>query len=138
MFRRLLKNFIDHPEYVKLYIIPSLLFLFDFFLRVIIGVDIIDAGADMALLAVATFIAIFTEDTKNHQKYIPIIIVFIIIFLILWILCLKIISFQKPITFSFLESFDFRIFLSWFFGLVSLIIAGIVANEILYETSKPI
>jgi hypothetical protein len=65
--RVLLANITNNPEMVKNYVIPGLVFLLDFILRVVLGIDIVDAGADMALLAVTTFISILVDNDKQNQ-----------------------------------------------------------------------
>ena len=129
----LLKKLLDNPDMVKIYVIPGLLFFLDFVLRAVLGVDLIDAGADMALLAVATFVSLLVEDIRPQQYYTAIMVVFIMLFLALWIICLRIVSAQNPISFLMV---DFRLVLSWFVGLTSFVFSGIMVNEVVQGTSN--
>jgi hypothetical protein len=128
----LIKNLTTNNEFVKIYYIPGLLFLLDFVVRVVLGVDLIDTGADMALLAVVTFITLLLEDV-NPKKYSGIMVTFVLIFLSTWIVSLKIASLQNPVLFL---SVDFRLIFSWFVGLTSFVFSGIIANEILLDNNK--
>jgi hypothetical protein len=120
---------------VKIYMIPGLLFLLDFVLRVVLGIDLLDTGADMALLAVATFVSLLLEDVGEQQYHLAAVVVFIILFLALWIICLKIVSVQNPIMFF---AFDFRTTLCWFVGLTSFVFSGVMANEIIQDSSESV
>ena len=71
------RTLLDNPEIVKIYIIPAVLFFLDFILRVVLDVELIDAGADMALLAVATFVSLLVENSGEKQDYTPVIVVFV-------------------------------------------------------------
>ena len=135
MTRRLIRFFLDHPEYVKSYVIPGAIFFLDFFLRSILDVDLIDAGADMALIAVATFLTIVIEDEDNRHRYAPIGLVFMILFMILWMFCLRIIANKTPITMAWTGTYDFRLVFSWFLGLTTFVIAGVVSNEVLVDAN---
>ena len=130
--RVILRKLTNNPEMVKVYVIPGLLFLLDLVLRAVLGIDLIDIGADMALLAVATFVSLLVEDVEQSQYHATVMIVFIMIFLALWIICLSIISVQSPISFLM---FNFRPMLSWFVGLTSFIFSCVLANEIVQENS---
>jgi hypothetical protein len=128
----LISKLTTNDEFVKIYYIPGLLFLLDFVVRAVLGVDLIDTGADMALLAVATFISLLLEDV-NPKKYSGIMITFVLFFLSTWIISLKIVSIQNPMLFL---SIDFRLVFSWFVGLTSFVFSGIIANEILLDNNK--
>ena len=126
----LLRKLIDNPDMIKLYLIPGLLFLLDFVVRSVLGIDLIDAGADMALLSVATFISLLIEDTNPQQKYNVIKTIFIILFMSIWIISLRIVSIKDPMLFL---SIDFRLVFSWFIGLTSFVFSGIMASEIVLD-----
>lgn len=128
----LIKKITTNDEFVKIYFIPGLLFLLDFVIRAVLNIDLVDAGADMALLAVATFIALILENI-DPKKYGGAMITFILIFLSTWIISLKIVSIQNPMLFL---SMDFRLVFSWFVGLTSFVFSGIIANEILLDNGK--
>ena len=132
--RVLLKKLIDNPDLIKLYFIPGLLFLLDFVVRSVLGIDLIDAGADMALLAVATFVSLLIEDAKPQQKYITIKLIFIILFMTIWIISLRIVSIKDPML---LLSIDFRLVISWFVGLTAFVFSGIMASEIVLDNKNP-
>ena len=128
------RTLLDNPEIVKIYIIPAVLFFLDFILRVVLDVELIDAGADMALLAVATFVSLLVENSGEKQDYTPVIVVFVLIFLILWIACLRIVSMQNPLLLFY---FDFRLILSWFVGIAAFILSGIIANLVMRDSRGP-
>jgi len=127
--KALIKKLTNNPELVKIYVIPGVLFLLDFVVRGVLGIGLSDTGADMSLLAVATFISLLIEDI-NPRKYSSISIVFTIIFLSTWIICLRIVSIQNSMVFL---SIDFRVVFSWFIGLTSFIFAGVIAYEIILD-----
>lgn len=132
--RRLVQALMGNPELVQTYMIPGSLFCIDCVLRGCLDIDLADAGADMALLAVATFLALLfedaIEDVKHQQAHIAFTVMFVFIFLTVWVLCLKIISIQNPITINFLWFLDFRLILSWLFGVLAFVISGIIANVV--------
>lgn len=136
MARRQIRFILDNPEFVKSYLIPASIFLLDFFLRVILEVDLIDAGADMALIGVATFFAILVEDADDRHRYAPVGLIFALLFMILWMLCLRIVANDTPILWSWTGENDLRLFFSWFLGLVTFVLSGIVTNEILADAAS--
>ena len=137
MISRMISYFLSNPEYLKSYFIPGAIFCLDFILRLILDIDLIDAGADMALIGVATFLSIVIEDADNRQRFVPIGLLCMLVFLIFWMLCLSVIAIE-PITFSWSGMFDFRLFFSWFLGLITFIFAGILSNQILvYANTQP-
>lgn len=133
--KALIKSLQANPEMIKIYFIPGMLFILDFVLRSVLGIDLIDTGADMALLAVATFVTLLVEDMGEHQYHAAINVVFVILFLTLWIICMRIVSLQNPILFL---TIDFRLILSWVVGLTSFVFSGAIANEIVQSSSKSI
>jgi hypothetical protein len=133
--RLLVETLIDNPEFVKIYVIPGLLFFLDFILRAVLEVDLVDLGADMALLAVATFVSLLVEDVDNRQSYTPMAVVFTIVFLAFWIISLKIISIKDPVTISLLGYLDFRLVLSWLVGSVAFVVSGVMAKSVIERLS---
>ena len=129
--RVILQNLTNNPEMVKIYVVPGSLFLLDFTLRAVLGINLIDTGADMALLAVATFVSLLIEDSKSQRQN-GAMVIFIILFLTLWIISLRIVSNQNPMLFL---KMDFRPMLSWFVGLTSFVLSGAIANEIIQNSS---
>ena len=95
--------------------------------------DLIDTGADMALLAVVTFITLLIEDVSPQQKYNIVKLIFIILFMATWILSLKIAANESP---WLLLSIDFRLIISWFIGLFSFVFSGIMASAIIVDTKN--
>lgn len=129
--RLLIRTLSHNPEFVKVYVIPGLIFFLDFVLRAVLDVDLIDAGADMALLAVATFMTLLVEDDVPSQQQLTLVsVVFIVIFLVPWIVCLRIIATPQPIKLGSLGFPDFRLILSWLVGLIAFVLSGIIASEI--------
>ena len=124
--RRLVQTLVDNPEFVRSYVVPGLLFFFDCVLRGCVGVDLVDAGADMAFLAVATFTALLVEDAGYDQQQIGSIVVFIFIFLIQWVICLKMVSAQSLLPIGFL--WYLLLALSWIFGIVAFALSGVIAS----------
>jgi len=125
----------SQPELVKVYILPILLFLLDFCLRAVIHVDLIDAGADMAFLATASFITVLVEDIGHSHLKPFVLIVLLISFMLPWIFCLWGVSNTNPFYDLHLgnHSIDAHIILftlSWFVGLSSLIISGAFVHQI--------
>jgi hypothetical protein len=112
------------PEYAKLIGIPVLLFALDFVLRVVIHVDVNDAGADMALLAMGLFAAILGKDTKGQTSSA---FVGFVVTLILWIICLGIIT--NPSSTLIIRIFDPRGISAGFVGGLTLIGSCIWVNE---------
>jgi hypothetical protein len=114
---------------VRSYVIPGLLFFFDCVLRGCLGVDLIDAGADMAFLAVATFVALLVEDAGHRQQQIGSIVVFILIFLMPWVVCLKMVSTQNLLPIGFL--WYLLLALSWLFGFLAFMASGVIAGVVI-------
>jgi len=126
----LVQVLVRNTVFAKIFIIPGLLFFLDFTLRVCFDADLIDAGADMALLGVGTFVALLIENME-HQQHTAIVTVFILISLILWIICLRIASLHDPIRFGFLLwLLDFRLVLSWLIGVLAFVFSGIMTNVV--------
>ncbi len=123
------------PELVKIYLIPILLFLLDFGLRAAIRVDLIDAGADMALLAVASFTSVLAEDTSQSQPKAIVILPLLLGFLLPWIFCLWSISKQPPdciyLANICIPARLILSILSWFVGLTALMFAGRLVTGLL-------
>ncbi len=115
------------------YFIPGLLFFLDIALRVSLGAEILDVGADMALIGFTTYISLLFEDYKPRKKIIPTIVLFLLFFLIIWIITLAIVSSPEPIL---LMKLDFRVPLSWFLGLTSFIFSGVTAKEVTQNFAK--
>jgi hypothetical protein len=130
----LIRKLSNNPEMVKIYLIPGLLFFLDFVLRAVLGADLIDAGADMAMLGVATFVTILVENDDHQPTYTFIPVIFMFIFLVVWIICLKIVSIQNSTLPILLNVIDFRLILSWLIGLVAFILSGIITNGIINQT----
>lgn len=128
--RALLKKLTDNPDMIKLYFIPALLFLLDSVIRKVLEIPLIDAGADMAFLAMATYISLLIEDTKPRQTYNAIKLVFIIISMALWVISLKIVSNEAPWVLHLIDFIDFRFVFSWFIGLASFFFSGVMTREI--------
>jgi len=96
--------------------------------------DLVDVGADMALLAVATFVALLFEDVEHQQQaHTVVTAMFILIFLTLWIICLRITSIRNPVIIGRLWFFDFRHVLSWMFGTLALVLSGVIANVVVHR-----
>lgn len=91
--------------------------------------NLIDAGADMALLSVATFLALLVDDTNPQtDQAAAVVVACTILFLILWIICLRIVSLDSPIDMLFI---DVRPMLTWLIGLTSFVLSGAIANAAL-------
>lgn len=130
--RSLVKSLLDNPAMVKIVFIPGMIFFLDFTLRAILEIDLIDAGADMALLAVAMFFTVIVEDFSPKQ-HTPMAIVFILFFLILWIICLKIVSLPNPIIVFSFDVIDFRLVLSWLIGILAFVFSGILSEVVIQD-----
>ncbi len=131
------------PELVKIYLIPIVLFLLDFFLRAFIGADLSDAGADMALLGVASFIMIIADEHgKSHHRPI-VMVVFHIMFMLPWVFCLWSVSKTNPlntikVSDQIIDTHFILNMLSWFVGLTSLILSGVFISRLtLTDQIKP-
>lgn len=134
--RLLVRVLTDNLEFVRLYVLPGLLFFLDIVLRGVLGIDLIDAGADMALLAVATFVTLLVEDDSlGHKQYYAVSVVFVMVFFMFWVICLRIIAIPQAVTVVFLGFLDFRLILSWLVGLVAFALSGILAVEVVQRTS---
>jgi hypothetical protein len=123
------------PELVKVFIIPFLLFLVDLCLRAVIHVDIVDAGADMAFLATASFITVLVEDGRNSRVKPFVKVVFFLFFMLPWVFCLWGISNTNPFYTLNIDNHTidvhFIVFiLSWIVGLSSLIISSAFINQL--------
>ena len=127
--RRLIQALVDNPEKVRGIGIPGLLFVFDCVLRGCLGAGLIDAGADMAFLAVATFIALLVEDAEYSHQQILSIVVCIIIFLIPWVGCLKMVSVQSLLPIGF--RWHLYLALSLLFGCSALVLSGVLARFVI-------
>lgn len=133
--RRLVQALVRNTTFVQIVVIPGLLFCLDFTLRLCFGVDLVDAGADMALLAAATFMALLVEDAGYQQEHAAIAVVFMMVFLIPWIICLKISSIQTPVPISFLRPLDLGLVFSWMIGLPAFVLSSVIANVVIQEPS---
>ncbi len=122
----IIQKFRSNSDLMKIVILPAAVLSVDLFLRLIIlGIDITDAGADMALLGVSTFIALIIEGV--HKDDLPASFLFLLIFILLWSGCLKIVSLDT-LQLPFL-SYDFRGVSCLFFGLSAFIFSSIVFNR---------
>jgi len=115
----------NHTTVVQIVVIPGLLFFLDFTLRLCLRVDLIDAGADMALLAVATFITLLVEGIGYPRHTVAAAVGALLLFIV-WIICLGIVS-MAPIPLWFL---DLRLVLSWFFGVLAFVFSMAVTDVI--------
>ena len=123
-----------NSEFVKIVVLPAVVFSLDLVLRSVMNINLIDAGADMALLGVSTFITLVVEG--SHKDDVTATIVFVIVFMLFWIGCLKIVSLNTLPLLSPLTSYDFRGVSSWFFGLMAFILSGIFADSLI-RNAKP-
>ena len=121
----------ENPELTKVYIIPALLFMLDFLLRAALGVNLIDAGADMALLAVTSFVGVLIENVEQGQQDVIIAFVFFLAFLVPWIVCLWVISIRNPVLSNLLGFLDLRLIIVWFIGLSAFFFSGVLINELI-------
>ena len=121
----------ENPELTKVYIIPALLFMLDFLLRAALGVNLIDAGADMALLAVTSFVGVLIENVEQGQQNVIIAFVFFLAFLVPWIVCLWVISIRNPVPSNLLGFLDLRLIIVWFIGLSAFFFSGVLINELI-------
>lgn len=121
----------ENPELTKVYIIPALLFMLDFLLRAALGVNLIDAGADMALLAVTSFVGVLIENVEQGQQNVIIAFVFFLAFLVPWIVCLWVISIRNPVLSNLLGFLDLRLIIVWFIGLSAFFFSGVLINELI-------
>ena len=108
-------------DLVKVYVIPILVFILDFSLRLFIGVDVSDVGADMALLATAAFISMVADEHGKSNNRTLAIVVFQIMFMLPWVFCLWSVSRTNPLFFIKVgtEVVDIHVvfsFRSWFVG----------------------
>ncbi|HNB41698.1 MAG TPA: hypothetical protein PLG52_09380, partial [Anaerolineales bacterium] len=111
-----------NSEFLKLFAIPSVLFCLDFIFRASFGLDLADAGADMALMAIATFSALVLDDKVMENKQTLVVCFFYaLLFFVPWVICLKIISNNPMMIFDVL---DFRLVLSWLIGGIAFIFSG--------------
>ena len=129
----LLRKLIDNPDMIKVYFIPGLLLFFDLVVRSVLGIDLTDVGADMAFLAVATYISLLIEDTNPRQTTSAIKLIFIIISMAMWIISLNIVSKEDPISLLWI---DFRPAISVIIGLGSFIFSGIMTRQIILNESN--
>jgi hypothetical protein len=132
--RKLLKD----PQTLTIYVIPALLFVLDFVLRAALGADLTAVGADMALLAVMPFLAFLGESFHYQRGYAYVPVLFSMIFLIPWVICIKLTLLQDSVPLPFLNLIDTRLALSWSIGLVALILSAIIAHTIVVRLIKPI
>jgi len=121
----------ENPELTRVYIIPALLFMLDFLLRAALGVNLIDAGADMALLAVTSFVGVLIENVEQGQQNVIIAFVFFLAFLVPWIVCLWVISIRNPVLSNLLGFLDLRLIIVWFIGLSAFFFSGVLINELI-------
>ena len=132
-FNRLVESIIitlnKKPELVKVFIIPILLFLLDFCLRASMHVDLVDAGADMAFLATASFITVLAEEIRDSNPKPFVKVVLLLFFMLPWIFCLWGVSNANPfynlkIGNNMVDAHIIIFVLSWLVGLSSLVISG--------------
>lgn len=120
--------------------LPIALFIMDFAMKVITKVDSSDIGADMAFLAVATFVSLIIEEHNKLVVNLKITVFFLIISIMPWFASLWLISSSNNrIVDIFNFEFNLRYFftpLSWVVGLTSLVIFGITTHEIIRNTRK--
>lgn len=129
----IIQKFRSNSDLMKIIILPAAVLLVDLFLRLIVlGIDITDAGADMALLGVSTFIALIIEGV--HKDDLPASFLFLLIFILMWTGCLKIVSLQS-LQLSFI-SYDFRGATCLFFGFSAFILSSIFADSLI-RNSRP-
>ena len=144
---RLVGHLADHSTQMRIYVLPATLVIFDAFVRLIVGVDVLDLGADMALLAVALFVSLLVDDIQNPTMFAAIDVLFIFVGLMIWMLCLKIASETswtldsvlstsqqgagKQGLLGYIVRWDFRYFLAWFLGIVAFIFSTVIANAMI-------
>lgn len=124
VIRQLRRN----SELMNVFILPAIVFSLDLFMRLfVLNIDVTDAGADMALLGVSTFIALIIEGVHKDDR--PALILFVIIFILMWVGCLKIVSLNNLQLLSPYISYDFRGISCLFFGSMAFILSGIFADS---------
>lgn len=124
----------DEQTFLTIVFTPILLAVVDCVLRLAIRVDLIDVGADMALLGVGLFAALLVNSSSNEKVYVP--FLFFIVFLLPWIVCLWTVSDQAPKDTVHLLGYSvvarpIILLISWTVGGVTLIFACILARAIL-------
>ena len=124
----------DNSNFVKIVIIPAIIFFFDLVLRSILNVDLTDAGADMALLGFNIFISLIIDGSQKDHILAK--IIFIIISILFWIICLKIVSLDSMQLLSPFISYDFREVFCWFLGLIAFIFSSIFADSLIRNSNK--
>jgi len=137
----LLKILDSQYEVVRIVGLPSLLFILDFVLKSVLGLNLSDIGADMALISAASFASIIFDeyDNPNMKSSIPLIL--FIAFLIPWMFCLWSIKSQHPwnsISFGsrVYDTSLFPVVLSWLVGLLSLVFSTICVYVISKESAQ--
>lgn len=121
----------DHPESVRTFILPTLLFLLDLTIRAVLGINLGDAGADMALLGVSSFASIVPSDVKERRQSPLVAFICFIGFMIPWIVCLWIISPHSPLLFHLFGIFDARSVLALPTGFLTLIVSSRLVDELM-------
>jgi hypothetical protein len=126
-FRLQVQTLVYNATFVQVSIIPGLLYFLDLTLRLCLSVDLVDAGADMAMLAVGSCFALLVEDIGRQHK--TLVAGSIIIFLIPWVACLKMVSVQNLLPIGFLRHLFFA--LSLLFGCSALVLSGVLARFVI-------
>ena len=98
--------------------IPVLLLFLDLTLRVMMHLDLVDVGADLALLSVSALVSSLAETSRSQD--IAVKVALLLLFIFFWLICLSFTS-----TFFVMMSVSIRFFIALGFGLMSLILASI-------------
>lgn len=95
LVHRLVETLGENKSLTTWVVVPFLLFVIDIILRGALQLDLSDAGADLALLAVAAFISSLIEDPNRRGSEVQFSI--FLFFFALWLVCLIFTSSAVPI-----------------------------------------
>lgn len=113
-------------------LIPFLFLMIDLLLRASLHLDLIDSGADMALLAVSIFVFALMQDIQGESPddNVEIEVLFLLWFILLWLICLLFASDLNPILKLFPGLVYIRLYIVMSTGLMALILASVFLSEL--------
>lgn len=123
-------SIIANIDLIKFFFIPVAFFALDFILRLVIGLDITDIGSDMVAISISIFLSLLVDDrVYSNTKNIIALLFYILIFLFLWIVSFKILTFSAWIIKGF--AFDFRVLLTYTIGFISILFSKIITQLVI-------
>lgn len=129
--RRVMRWLRRNSEFVEIALIPFFIFMLDLIIRASLRLDLIDAGADMSLLAVSAFMSGFMDNVRrgdpDNNRVIEVLL--LLFFGMLWLICLMFISDLNPVSRVLPCLIAVRQFVVWSIGLMAFVLSSLFLIE---------